>query len=167
MNLYKQIIKTSQNLMNSNGRTSTAEIKLELRTKYPDVTINQNHVSALMEFIQLNNDIKDLTFHDNGTFREYYIPSKAKTKTSSPAKSSMRCKNCRTKDLLEVLRSTRGRFCGITIKDGTVYNCKITGVKAKSVAITTNRGVKMTISPRKIVKITLGKQIYTRKKKKD
>lgn len=70
--MKQAVLDTAKKLMTPNNRTTTLELKLQLRKDYPNFYWNQDKVSKLMdEFATKGN----FTYTDNGTYRTYSDPT--------------------------------------------------------------------------------------------
>ena len=66
----QQLVEETFELLLSKG-TTTLDVKNKLRQDYPDYNWEQNFVSTCCREYQENSD--DISFVDNGTYREYYL----------------------------------------------------------------------------------------------
>lgn len=70
MNINKLLIELAEVLIDSNGTTTTLEVKNEFRKLYPTVNITQFDVSNCL--INWEEDNPEYSFTDNGMYRTYY-----------------------------------------------------------------------------------------------
>lgn len=67
----QQLVEETFELLLSKGTTTTLDVKNKLRQDYPDYNWEQNFVSTCCREYQENST--DISFVDNGTYREYYL----------------------------------------------------------------------------------------------
>ena len=77
-----QMAATVMNLLAANNTITTLEVKIALRTMYPDWNWPQNEVSEFMNNMHLKGD---LTYEDNGTYRIYSGEAKKKSNSKKDA----------------------------------------------------------------------------------
>lgn len=115
MNLKKQVKKALQHLIKKNGQTTTLDVKLYLRKKFPTESIKQLDVSQACDV--MHSTIKGFAFYTdtNGadSYRVYY---NLNGKQKSKKKGTMQ-KITRTK-LIDLIINSKGRMLTIN------YNSK-------------------------------------------
>jgi len=147
--------------------TTTLDIKNECRKRHPRDKFYQSDVSEIMEQIVMNK-IPNLTFRDNGQYREYYIDNSVSSQSSTTQNNVITTSK---KSMVELLRKNVGKFFGITFikKDGSqrTLNGHMSDKNFINdlgyLNIVTNKGDYKQVDPRKILEITINGNKYVTK----
>lgn len=133
-NFEQIVLNTFRVLESSIGRVTTLDIKNSIRTTHPTMRCYQADVSEAMNNLVNDNIITDLTYDDNGKYREYYILNTTLTTTSPIVNHNPPIiSNVSKTKLLEIIHTSKGRFFTVTWvkKDGSerTANGKVTEKK--------------------------------------
>lgn len=112
----EQVLNTANFLTESNGATTTLEIKNHLIKTVPHVNWEQKFVSKAMDLLEANGDFE--IADDNGTYRTYTFVNKTMKESR--------------KKIIEMIKANTGKFITITFikkSDNTkrVMNCQYIG----------------------------------------
>jgi hypothetical protein len=134
-NFEKIVLDTFRLLESSIVRVTTLDIKNSIRTTHPEIRCYQSDVSEAMDNLFNDNILPNLTYDDNGKYREYYIEDFSVTTVNSGVSyiSPPVVKKVPKTTLLDIMKSSKGRFFTVSWikKDGSerTANGKVTQAK--------------------------------------
>lgn len=176
----KQVRKAAILLMATSGRTTTLEIKNYLRATKPKQKWSQMIISQTMIDIFNSDKIDNLTYVDNGKFREYFLSvpiapttpnkskTKAKTKNKVVAKDVKATKISKSK-AVSLIKESKGRFFTVKFlkKDKSVRilngNVKLANFMNNQgyINVKEKNGDQRQINPRTIQELRISGSLYT------
>lgn len=110
MNNYNLVRKAMLKLIAKNTTTTSLEVKTRLIKKYPDINWIQSFVSACMNDFYLNETVKELSFVDNGSYREYFLMKPYVKPVSNNSGATV----VNRREAIELFKNHKGRFMGCT-----------------------------------------------------
>lgn len=168
------------------GRASTLEVKEALRNQYPNDIWNQADVSTAVS--EIHDEMDNLTYRDNGTFRIYSYVSpliqqgilKAQTKavakaTNKKPKAQVVKKRCSRTSAVEHIRNTKGKFFTVTfikqngdertingnVRGGKEFSNNLGYIRVKENYQQGTTARHRLINPQTIKKLKVGNVVYT------
>lgn len=167
-NFEKIILDTFVSLERLTGVVTTLDIKNQVRNTHPTLRCYQADVSEAMNNLFNDNVVPDLTYDDNGKYREYYILH-AQPVVPTPIKTSSKISRTAMVDLL---KNTNGRFFTITwIKnngDERTINGKVSKNNFYSslgyINVKTSKGEIKLVNPTNLKKLVVSGTTYKVKK---
>lgn len=162
--LEKLVIGIAKDLL-AKGSTTTLDIKLECRKKYPGTMFYQSDISDIMMQIAPST-INNLSWTDTGSHRVYQTANTSITTTQAPQHSLI--SKVSKSEAVAVLKLNTGKFFGITFEKKNGDQRTLNGQMRKDkfmndlgyLNVITNKGEHKLVDPKKIKSITMGKKTF-------
>lgn len=164
MNKKKLVLEMAQELIEKNTTTTTLEVKLQLRNKYPNEDWFQDFVSETLDKAQKKQKIEGLSYSDNTRFKTYFIDT---VQVNTLANVIHEIKVSRT-ELVDLIKNSKGKFITVGFVKADGSERFINGQIVKDnfmddlgyIKFRESNGQKKRVNPRTVFEVKLSGQVY-------